>query len=237
MSVGIQRLDGVDVHRAPLQAVRRREQHGRQRDREQEDRERPHEVHHARQDDVDRAAEEARDEAEQQRDEAADERGADADLERRPPAVQDAREHVAALAVGPDQVVRLPGRADRVLADPERAAALLDDLDPLAVDDGRAVDVGGERVDVRDVVRPDRGPEADQDDRHEQRQRGHRDAVAREPPPGEEPGILPRHLPGGLAGGERDARRLRLEGELRHAVAASLATSPTPGRAACTTAG
>ena len=62
---------------------------------------------------------------------------------------------------------------------------------------------------------------------HEQRQRGHRDVVAHEPPPGEEPGILPRHLPGGLAGGERDARRLRLEGELRHAVAASLATSPT----------
>jgi hypothetical protein len=71
----------------------------------------------------------------------------------------------------------VPGGADRRLADAERPAALLDDVDALAVDDRRPGDVRVERVGVGDVVRVERRGEADRDDQQEQDQRRKRDPV------------------------------------------------------------
>jgi hypothetical protein len=80
-----------------------------------------------------------------------------------------------------------PGRADGRLAEAQRAAALLDDVDRLAVDDRRAAEIRRERVGVRDVVRVQRRGEADRDDQEEERKRRQRDAVPRETARGETP--------------------------------------------------
>jgi hypothetical protein len=91
--------------------------------------------------------------------------------------------------------VRRPRRADRRLAEAERPAALLDDVDRLAVDDCRAAEVRRERVGVRDVVRVQRGGEADGDDQQEERERRQGDAVAPEAARGETPRALAGDLP------------------------------------------
>jgi hypothetical protein len=88
-----------------------------------------------------------------------------------------------------------PRRADGRLAEPQPAAALLDDVDRLTVDDGRAAEIRRERVGVRDGVRVQRGGEADRDDQQEERERRESDAVPREPARGETPRALAGDLP------------------------------------------
>ena len=127
----------------------------------------------------------------------------------------------------------MPGRPDRRLADPERAAALLEDVDLLPVDDRRAREVRRERVGVRDVVCVQGSGEADRDDQDEEGKRSQGDAVAKQPAPGEAPGALTCELLCALAG--REAYILfRLVGEFSRALPP---TSRTPGRAGSTTAG
>src|SRR5206468_1462662 len=141
---------------------------------------------------------------------------------------------VAALAVRADEVVRVPGRPDRVLADAQLPPALLDHLDRLAVDPCRPVEVRAEDDGVRDMVRVDRGAKADDDDQEEERQRPERDPVAKEAPPGEPPRALARDLLCGLAGRKNDLL-LGSEGELGQLCFAP--TLRTPGRGVGTTAG
>ena len=121
----------------------------------------------------------------------------------------------------------MAGRPDRDLADPELAASLLDDVDALAVDDGRAGEVRVEGSGMRDVVRVDRGGEADDDNQDEDDQGGDRNAVAKQAAPGEAPRALSRELLGALAGREAYIW-FRLEGKFSRAFPP---TSRTPGRA------
>ena len=83
ITVGTQRLDGLTVNEPDVQAVRAREQHGRERDREQVDGERPDQVHDPREERVDPCPEEPREQREDDRERTADERGADTDLRAR----------------------------------------------------------------------------------------------------------------------------------------------------------
>ena len=178
--IGIHRLDCRQRDDAEVEAVRERDD--RDRDREQVDGERPQDVHQPREDAVGEAAEEAGDHRDDRREDAADQGRDGRDHERVPAAVEQARHHVAALGVRPEEVVvEVPRRADRRGADAERAAALLQDRHALAVHDRRAVDVRAERVGVRDVVRVERRREAGEHDEHEHHERDHRRPVPQQP--------------------------------------------------------
>ena len=215
---------------SPVDAVRLRQQHRRERDREQVDGERPDQVHQPREPRVDEPSEETGHDSHERTEQARDDGRADADLERGAPAVENARGHVAPLVVGAEEVVAVPGRPDRHLAELELAAARLQDWDLFAVDQRRSRQVRHERVGLRDVLRVVRRREADRDDDDEERESGDGDLVAQEPAQGEGSGAPADDLAGGSPGHER-SRRLRLVGD-GHVV-----TAPTPGRAGSTTAG
>jgi hypothetical protein len=121
----------------------------------------------------------------------------------------------------------VPRRADRDLADPERAASLLEHVDALAVNYRRPREVRVERIRVRDAMCVDRRREADGDDQDEEEERRERDAVPQQPTPGEAPGTLTCEFPGALAGRETYVW-FRLEGKFSRALPP---TSRTPGRA------
>jgi len=80
---------------------------------------------------------------------------------------------------------------------------------------------------MRDVMRVDRRPEADDDDQDEEDERRQRDAVPEQPAPGEAPRALSCELLGALAGREAYIW-FRLEGKFSRAVPP---TSRMPGRA------
>ena len=191
MTVGTHRLDGLTWIEPPFDAVGLGQEHGRKRDRQEVDGERPDQVHEPGETAVHEAAEEARDQPENERDQAADSSRRDCDLEGRPSAVEHARHDIPPLGVGTDEVVRVPGGADRNLTQAELAAALLDHVDCFAADDRRPGEVGGERVRMRDVVRVDRRQQADHDDQQEEDESRESDLVAQEAPQGEAPWAPP----------------------------------------------
>ena len=177
MSVGIQ---GSQARREPGPIAARGTVSSTvaQRDREQVDRERPDEVHDAREDRVDRAAEEAGDEAEQQRDEAADQRAS----RRRSRATRARRTGRAPSRRGPGCRRRgsssSASRADRLLAEPERpppgwmtstSCRRRRSCRSRWRRTGRCARCGWRRA----------APQAEHDDQHEQRQRGSATGCAR----------------------------------------------------------
>ena len=126
-----------------LQAVGRGQQHRRDADREQDHRKRPDHVHRPREHRVGRAAVEPCDQREHGGDDRADDGRPDADQQRVASAVQDPRGHVAARAVGTEEVVVRDPTWDRSASRRARAYRRPCWISGtcLAVDDRRAVEV------------------------------------------------------------------------------------------------
>ena len=216
--------------------MRRGQQHRRQRDRQQIERERPDQVHQARDDRVGPPSEESRDEREDQRHERGHQRGADPDQERGASAVEHTCGDIAPLVVGPEQVVGMPGRADRGLAEAELAAALLQHLPRLSVDRDSPRDVRLEWIRMSEVLRVEGSRKADRDNQDEEDECRECDPVARQAPAGKRPGAASDDRPAGLLGIEDDAFGFRLENSHAAPLPSAL-TSRTPDRAGSTTAG
>ena len=188
--VGSQRLEALIANGPICQPLG--EEHRRDRDRQEIDGKRPDHVQDSGKHAVDETAVEPGHQADDDGDEAADQRRADPDLERGAAAVEHAGGDVAALLVGAEEVVSLPGGADGRLPERERAAALLEHIHPFAVDHGARGETRGERIGVRDVAGVERGRERDRDDGEEQHERRHREAVSHQLAGGEPPGARAR---------------------------------------------
>ena len=119
MKIGSHRLPELIVIGPMIDALA--DQHDRERDREQIDRKGPQHVEDAREHHVDDAAEKAGDERRRWPPGTRQMRGRGAgDQQRIAPAIEQPRRHVAALAVGAEEIgADIPGRADRREAEAE----------------------------------------------------------------------------------------------------------------------
>ena len=188
--------DGPDVQ--PAERERRA-----QRDREQEHRERPEDVEAVGDRSVGPAPGVTGEQPQRGRQDGRDEGGHEADEQRVAAAVEKPDHHVAAERVGPEEILLAEAWSDR------RAVRGDDEL-LLAVDHDGAGGVRRRRAASGDVLGVQRRRRTAPHQEEEDHERGHRDPVALETPPGELPRPHPRKPLPALLLGDR-GRRIEAE--------------------------